>query len=562
MEHVKIAPLEPFDWKSLEPFYQKLLEENLTAERVPEWLQAWSDLENIISEAWSVAHRAKNENTNDEAAEQSYLHLVENVDPHHQRTYQALTEKLLGVTNYVPLPEHQQILRCFQVEAKLFREANIPIQQEINKLTTQFDKLNGSLMAELDGRQITLAEAQGLLSEPDRTLRERAWRAITAAKNSIAEECDEIFLKLLKLRRQLAHNAGFADYRTYKWQEFKRFDYTPQDSLEFVASIEKEVTPLLNEIWEKRKQKLGVEPLRPWDLEVDPDSRPPLKAAKTTKELEDGLERIFTNLGPGLGQQFASMRNGWLELEPRPGKVSNIGYCGYFPLSKMPYIFYNLTGTHADVSVLLHEMGHAFHDFAMGASQPLVWNRYWTSSEFAEVASQAMELLTLPLLEKENGGFFSKEDAQRAREDQLLHVLMLFGVARGEAFQHWLYTEAPEDVTIEQINQKHTEIERRFRPFLAWQGLEKEWAKTWQYVHLFLTPFYMLDYAFAYLGAIQIWQNSLEDKNKALEQYRYALSLGSSRPLPELFEAAGAKFAFDRKTVRELVQFVKSQMLQ
>jgi oligoendopeptidase F len=517
----------------------------LTPERVPAWLQEWSDLEAILSEAWSTAHRATNENTTDEDAEKAFLHLVENVDPLHHRIYQALTEKLLAVKNDEPLLEHQQMLRRFRVDAELFREANIPVQQDIEKLTTQFDKLNGSLMIELDGRQITVAEAQGLLSEPDRALRERAWRAVAKASSSIAKECDDIFLKLLALRRQLARNAGFADYRAYRWQEFKRFDYTP---------------PLLGEIWEKRKQRLGVDTLRPWDLEVDPDSRPALKPAKTTAELEDGLERMFTNLDPMLGQQFGMMRQGWLELEPRPGKLANVGYCDYFYVSKMPYIFYNLRGTYTDVWVLLHEMGHAFHDFAMGAAQPLIWNCRWTSSEFAEVGSQAMELLTLPLLEKEKGGFFSKEDARRARENQLLHILGIFGVARGEAFQHWLYTEAPEDVTIEQINQKYVEIDQRFRGFVDWQGLEKERAKTWQYVHLFVSPFYMLDYAIAYLGAIQIWQNSLTDKKKALEQYRYALSLGASRPLPELFEAAGAKFAFDQKTVRDLVQFVVSQM--
>ncbi len=559
MEQTVIKPRELFDWKTVEPFYQKLLEENLTPERVPAWLQEWSDLESIITEAWSVAHRAKNEDTTDEAAEKAYLHLVENVDPLHHRIYQALTEKLLAV-NYEPLPEHQQMMRRFRINVELFREENLSVQQEIAKLSAQYDKLNGSLIVELDGKHITVAKAQGKLSEPDRALRERAWRAIAKASSSIAEECDDIFLKLLALRRQLARNAGFADYRAYRWQELKRFDYTPQDCLELVVSIEQEVVPLLSQLWEKRRQRLGMDTLRPWDLDVDPESRPALKPAKTTKELEEGLERIFTNLDPELGRQFAAMRNGWLELEPRPGKVANVGYCSYFPVSKMPYIFYNLQGTYTDVWALLHEMGHAFHDFAMGAAQSLIWDQRWTSSEFAEVSSQAMELLTLPLLEKEKGGFFSREDARRAREEQLLHILMLFGVARGEAFQHWLYTEAPEDVTIEQINQKYVETDQRFRPFVDWQGLEKEQAKTWQYVHLFVSPFYMLDYAIAYLGAIQIWQNSLKDKKKALTQYRYALSLGASRPLPELFEAAGARFAFDPETVRELVQFVKSQM--
>jgi oligoendopeptidase F len=253
------------------------------------------------------------------------------------------------------------------------------------------------------------------------------------------------------------------------------------------------------------------------------------------------------------------MRQGWLELEPRPGKVANVGYCGYFPISKMPYIFYNLLGNYTDIWVLLHEMGHAFHNFAMGASQKLIWNS-WVSTEFAEVGSQAMELLALPFLKTEQGGFFTDKEITRVTEEQLLRVLMLFRVARAEAFQHWLYTEAPEHVTIKQIDEEYLELEKRFTPFVNYQGLEEQLSKSWQYVHIFSIPFYMLDYAIAYLGAIQIWQNSLKDKKRALEQYRYALSLGASRPLPELFAAAGAKFAFDKHTVRELVQFVKSQM--
>jgi oligoendopeptidase F len=556
MNQPVIKPRERFDWGSVEPLYQKLLEENLSAEGVPAWLQKWSDLEDVIWEAQAVAMTTKHANTADEAAEKAYLHFVEHVAPAHTRVSQELTKKLLAV-NYQPSLEHEQMIGHFRAVAELFREENVAVQQKIEAVLSEFDKLNGGLMVELGGEKLTVPMNSSKLHEPDRALRERAWRAYLKAQQSVSKELGEHFLNIIKYRRELAENAGLTNYRAYRWKELNRTDYTPEDCLEFISSIAHEVTPILAGLWEERKDLMGIEELRPWDMYADPQARSPLKPFATVEELEDGLERMFMNLDPVLGQQFASMRNGWLDIEGRPNKLSGIGYCTDFPLSKMPFIYHNVNSTNTDVWVMLHEIGHAFQAFA--SHDALVWNR-WPGAEFSEVASQAMELLTLPYLEKNNGGFYTPEDVVRARENQLVRVLSIFpSVAQMATFQHWLYSEDSGDVTLEQIDDYWLTLGSRFYPYINWQGLDDVRKKGWQ-AFAFYVPFYDLDYAIAYLGAIQIWQNSLNNKQKALEQYRYALSLGSSRSLPKLFEAAGAKFAFDRKTVRELVQFVKSQM--
>jgi oligoendopeptidase F len=548
-----IKPSEFFDWESLEPRYKMLLDEPLTAENIPAWLEKWSDLEKILAEVWAVAQRSKHENTADEAAEKVYLHLVDNITPHAARYTQALTEKLLAVESYTPLAEHQQFFRRFQTDVKLFREENIPLQQEIAKLISQYETLDGSLMVDWDDTQIAIPHLWSKRHNPDRTIRERAWRKEIEARQTISEELDKHFFEMFKLRHALAKNAGFDDYRSYRWQELKRFDYTPHDSLELIESIEQEVIPVLSSIWEKRKQQMKVESLRPWDVQAPLDSREALQPFTTTQELEDGLEHIFSNLDPTLRKQFASMRNGWLDLESRPGKMSMVGYCQDFPVSKMPYIYYSLTGIHTDVWVMLHEMGHAFHIFAF--NDHLIWNQ-WPSVEFSEVASQAMEFLALPYFEKDKGGFYSTQDTQRAKEEQLMRVLMFFpGAARTEAFQHWLYTHDPQTLSAKQIEAKWLELGHRFYPFINWQGLDQERRKSWHDA----STFDNLSYGIAFLGAIQIWQNSLIDPRKALEQYAHALSLGASRSLPELFAAAGAKFAFDRATVHELIGFVNDQ---
>ena len=269
--------------------------------------------------------------------------------------------------------------------------------------------------------------------------------------------------------------------------------------------------------------------------------------------------RIFNRLDPELAEQFSSLRGGWLDLETREGKVPGLGYQSFFPKSKKPYVYHSVNKTHGDVTVLVHEAGHAFHSLASVGRNDLVWN-FYPGMEFAEVASQTVELLTLPYLSRDEGGFYNDEDAARARREGLERVLMLLPyLAKSDAFQHWVYTEAPEDVSIEQLDAKWLELSERFDPGVDWSGLARERAKGWHYFHIFAVPFYMLEYAFAWLGAIQIWRSALEDPRAALRKYRAALALGGTRPLPELFETAGARFAFDRETVGKLMRCVYSE---
>ena len=544
-------------WSTYEPRYEDLISCDLSPEAVPAWLKSWSDLEKDVREAYATLMRAKDENTADKAAEASYLRFIREVMPKFKVAVQGLKTKLLDVEGYQPQSEHAQMLRRLRNEADLFREENVALQTELEALGNEFNKLTGALTVELDGETLTLPQAERRLLEPDRALRERAWRAAEAAKAEVVPALDDLFLKLLPLRRRIAENARLPDYRAYRWRAFDRFDYTPEDNLRLIDAIEKEVVPLVAERREARRRALRVKSLRPWDLAVAPQSRPPLEPFRTTDELEAGLVRIFSRLDPELGAQFAAMRGGWLDLEPRKGKVPGLGYQMTFPKSNKTYIYHSAVGTHTDVWVLLHEAGHAFHALAASAQHDLIWNRD-TGMEFAEIASQAMELLALPYLEKDEGGFYTAEEAARAREEQLERVLrLLVNTARGEAFQHWLYAEAPEDVTVRELDETWAGLCGRFDTAVDWSGSEKERAKGWQQGVIFQIPFYMLDYAMAYLGALQVWRNSLEDKEKALRRYREALSLGGSRPLPELFEAVGARFDFDREMVGELVQFVR-----
>ena len=546
-------------WSQFGAAYDDLETRTLTLDNVDTWLHDWSELEKEVTERYAALSRAKNEDTRDKAAEEAYLSFVSEVIPPMETAGQKLKTKFLGLEGFEPEAEHTEFVKHFRNEADLFREENVSLLAEEIALSSEYDKLMGGLKVELDGETLTIPEAERKLLDPDRNLRERAWRGVENAKLSVSDEADTLFLKLLKLRRQLAENAGCSDYRDYRWRQFNRFDYTPEESRQFHDSIASEAVPLVAKVRDERREEMDLPVLRPWDLAVDPQARPALEPFETVTELEEGLARIFRRLDPELAEQFNTLRDGWLDLEAREGKVPGLGYQSFFPKQQKPYIYWTTNGTHRDVWVLVHEAGHAFHSLASVHRNDLVWN-FYPGMEFAEVASQTMELLTLPYLNKDEGGFYNEEDAARARREGLERTLhQLPGQAHSDAFQHWLYAEAPEDVSIEELDAKWTELSETFSPDVDWTGLERERAKGWHYFHIFAVPFYMLEYAYAWLGAIQIWQNALSDPQGALEKYRAALALGGTRPLPDLFETAGARFAFDRETVGELMQFVYSQ---
>ncbi len=552
--------INPHDWNTVAPHFEALNAEELAAENVSDWLLHWSDLEKILGEAGATAGRAKSEDTTDAAAEASYLNFVQKIVPEWTVAAQQLKTKLLEMPGYTPPPDQTQFLRRLRNDADLFQAENVPIQAQLQTLANDYDKLTGPMTVTLHGEELTLPQAEQLGLATDRAVREEAWRAVQGRWMQSRADLDALYLQMLPLRRQLAQNAGLSDYRAFIWRALRRFDYTPEDSLAFGAAIEAEVVPLSQKILEQRRQDLGVETLRPWDLNVDPEGRTPLRPFADVAELEAGTAQIFAQVDPELGADFERLRSGFLDLDSRKGKAPG-GYCSFFPKTGLPYIFMNAVGTESDIRTLLHEGGHAFHGLASSAAQPLLWNR-GAPMEFNEVASMAMELLALPYLEKDRGGFYSPEEADRARREQLEKiVLFLPYMAVVDGFQHWVYADAPEDVTAADMDAQWDKLWTRFMGGVDWSGLDAERVSGWhRKLHIFTVPFYYVEYGLAQLGALQVWRNALADQSNAVKQYRSALALGNTRPLPDLYAAAGARLAFDRATVGELTRLVASHL--
>ena len=552
--------INPHAWNTVAPFFDALAAEELTAETIGDWLTRWSELEKVLGEAGAAAGRAKSEDTTNADAEAKYLNFVQKIMPQWTIAAQALKTKLLDVPDFTPPPDQEQFVRRLRNDADLFRESNVSIQAELQTLANEYSKLTGAMTVTLHGEELTLPQAEQRGMDTDRNVREDAWRVVQSRWLESREALDALYLQMLPLRRQLAQNAGLPNYRAYMWRSLRRFDYTPEDSLAFGAAIEAEVVPLATKILEKRRQSLGLDTLRPWDLNVDPEGRTPLRPFADVAALEEGTAQIFSQVDPDLGQDFEKIRQGFLDLDSRKGKAPG-GYCSFFPKTGLPYIFMNAVGTESDIRVLLHEGGHAFHGLASSAAQPLLWNR-GAPMEFNEVASMAMELLALPYLEKDKGGFYTPEDAVRARQEQMEKiVLFLPYMAVVDGFQHWVYADAPDSVTAADLDAKWGQLWTRFMGGVDWSGLEAERVSGWhRKLHIFTVPFYYVEYGLAQLGALQVWRNALADQADAVRRYRAALALGNTRPLPELYAAAGARLAFDQETVGELAQLVAAHL--
>jgi oligoendopeptidase F len=226
----------------------------------------------------------------------------------------------------------------------------------------------------------------------------------------------------------------------------------------------------------------------------------------------------------------------------------------------MPLIFMNAVGIDSDLTTLLHESGHAFHSFE-ASKLPILFQRH-PGSEVAEVASMSMELLAAPFIDKANGGYYSDEEARRSRTELLEGIVLFFPhCVSVDAFQHWVYID-DEGRDADARDAKWLELRRRFEgDAVDWSGLDAERVARWyQQPHFFAAPFYYIEYGIAQLGALQVWRNSLRDRGDAVRKYREALALGATRPMPDLFKAAGARMIFDSQGMKELIGLVEQEL--
>lgn len=561
-----------WDWEQFASYYDDLLARDVTSDNVADWLAQWSQVDSLFAEVSSRLRLAFDQDTTDEQAEKRYFDFIENVIPAAREKGQLLKKKLLQSGASTPQMDRLGMtmpLRKMRAEVELFREENLRLSVELDKLGSRYQKMVGNQTVQWQGEELTIPQLRPHLNDPERSVRKDVWRLARDRRLEDRAALNELWQEMMPLRRQMAENAGCADFREYRWKELHRFDYTPDDAQQFHEAIAEICVPAATRIFEGHRERLGLQSLRPWDLSdgeharpVDGPEEPLLKPYENAEEFLSKSAALFRQVDSELGANYETMvREELLDVENRAGKAPG-GYCTYFPAAKRPFIFMNAVGMHDDVQTMLHEAGHAFHAFA--ASELPYRQQRFSPMEFNEVASMAMELLASPYLSGngDESAFYSEEDAARARLEHLEETILFWPyMAVVDAFQHWAYTHADEATDPEKCDTQWTELWLRYLPGVEWSGLDEFVATGWhRKLHIFEVPFYYVEYGMASLGAVQVWMNAQEDQAGALAQYREALALGGTAPLPELFATAGARFAFDTKTVGEVVSFLEEKI--
>ena len=545
-------------WEDVLPYFEALATRPLDGSNVEAWLADWSAFESLLSEAGALASFAYTCDTSDPAREQAQLRFGTQISPKAREQRVRLQERLVELD--YERPGLETTVQRFRNQMELFNAANVPLFAQLSKLETEWSKINGAMTVDWDGEEKTPSQLLPFLQSNDRALRERAFKLRARPYIEQRDPLADIFNRMYDLRQQVARNAGFENFRDFTHREKNRFDYTPEDCLRFHEAVETAVLPAVKRIMERRRRQMGLDSLRPWDVTADTIGRPALKPFEDIPTFIDRAGAVFGRVDPDFRTYYRSMADAQLlDLDNRKGKAPG-AYCQTLAFRKMPLIFMNAVGVDRDVSTLLHESGHAFHSIE-ASRLPLLFQRH-PGSEMAEVASMSMELLAAPFIGRDSGGYYSEEDSRRSRAELLEGIVLFFPhCASVDAFQHWIYLDR-DGRDAGARDRKWLELRRRFEgPSVDWNGLDAERIARWyQQPHFFSSPFYYIEYGIAQLGALQVWRNSVRDRGQAVRKYREALALGATRPLPELFQAAGARLIFDSDGMGELISLVEQEL--
>lgn len=544
-------------WAEIGPWYEKLQNWPIaSADDLKAWMKAKDELDAAVGQIGNKRYVAMTLRTDDPACEQAHLAFVRDIEPHLKPIAQNLRNMYLDSPFRKDLPVGMFTLmeRALENRKSLYREANIPRETQVSELTQQYQKLVGAMTVPWRDQERTPAQMAPLLEETDRATRTEAWLVVALRRLRDKQQFDDLFDSLHRLRLEIGREAGFASFTDFSYKNRERFDYGVPEAEAFQTAVAEFVVPLSRQIQERRRTQLGLERLRPWDLAVDPLGRAPLRPFREEEQLAAGVSHILGQVDPELAGQFEFMRKArLLDLANRKGKAPG-GYQTTFEEDRLPFIFMNAVGLDGDLRTLLHECGHAFHALASRSAEPAAYRE--SPMEFCEVASMSMELLGAKQLE----AFYNPPDANRSYR-QLLEgiVLILPWIAQVDAFQHMIYKQA--EPSREQRRDDWRTLMARFGGEVDWSGLEEIRDYTWhRQLHIFLYPFYYIEYGIAQLGALQVWKSFRHDPARAVAAYKHALSLGGSQTLPKLFEAAGAKFDFSADTIRPLMDLIGEEL--
>ncbi len=545
-------------WDDIASYYEQLTDRNIEdREALLKWMADRSETDAALDEEYRWRYIRQTCDTEDETHTKVYENFIEHIMPKWMSATNTLNKKMAACPYVQDLDKDRfyVYLRNLKTQLQIFREENIPLSQQTQLKSQEYGSIIGAMTITHDGHEYTLPQAAVFLQNQDRELRQTIFEKTAHRRLQDRDKLNNLFNELVQIRHQMALNAGFSNFRDYMFAELGRFDYDVKACEQFHEAIKTEVLPLVKQIHQKRKAQLKVDALYPYDLEVDAQNLSALKPFTTQEELVKKSIECLNTADTFFGQCISIMNNmDYLDLSSRKGKAPG-GYNMTLPEIGVPFIFMNAAGTQRDVETMLHEAGHAVHSFLM---RDLQYNfDQDISSETAELASMSMELMTFDGLD----AYYNEMDKKRAIETHLEGIItMLPWIALVDKFQHWIYLHPTH--TTEQRENKWAELHEELSSGeVSWEGYDDLRKCFWQkQLHIFEVPFYYIEYGIAQLGAIAVWRNFKQDKHKAIQDYKDALSLGNTKSIPEIYKAAGVEFNFSREYVRELMQFLKSEL--
>jgi oligoendopeptidase F len=543
----------------LDPRFDDLLHRPLaTVADLEGWLLDESELMSAIAGELARRYVRMTRSTDDATAKQAYLAMEQQVMPHVKVRSNELDRRFLAtpLLHELDAARYETTIRRRRTQAEIFRPENTELQRQESELQTRQQEIMGGITVVFDGATRTLQQLAPYLERQERDVRESAWRASLQARQQHWPALEDLFDQLVALRTQMGRNAGHPTYTPFRFLELGRYDYDAASCRRLHDAIAECVVPAVKELDRRRAQRLGLPRLRPWDLEVDPEGRPPLRPFADEASLIALTRRILVAVAPMHGEWIDELsRRGLLDLMSRKGKAPG-GYQYQLEDERVPFIFANAVGVHHDVQTLLHECGHAFHSLRC-RELPLMSQRDY-AIEIAETASMSMELMGLEHL----GAVYAPDDVARVRRKHLEGVLRtLTWIASIDAIQHWIYANPTHKR--EERRAAWLDIRRRFGSDVDWSGLGDALAMQWiGQGHLFQHAFYYVEYAIAQLAALQVWARYRREPAKALADHGKGLALGGSRPLPELFAAMGVRFDLGPDALQPLVDDVMREIGQ
>ena len=550
--------LEVDSWEKLECYFKELIEANISSvEQLEKWLLNRSELEAVIEEEQAWRYIKMNIDTTDSKLSQDFSFWIKEISPKVAPYSHQLNKKVYEseFINELDQEKYFIYLRGLKKAIEIYRDENIPLFVEMETKQQEYGAIAAQMSVEIDGEKMTMQKAAQYLKDTNRSKREEVFNLINERRQQDVDKLDKLFDELIQLRQQIARNSGFENYRDYKFAAMGRFDYTPEDCFNFHKAIENEIVPIIESFDLERKKQMNLEEYKPWDTSVDSLGKTPLKPFEDGKDLIEKSIKCFENLRPYYGQCLEIMKEmKHLDLESKNGKAPG----GFnYPLYEIgvPFIYMNAVGSQRDLVTMVHEGGHAIHSFL---SRDLELCEFKSvPSEVAELASMSMELISMDTW---NEFYQDENDLKRAKKEQMKKVLEgLPWIAAIDKFQHWIYTN---DHTADERRKQWKKIMTELSSsVIDWNDNQDAFLNLWQkQLHLFEVPFYYIEYGMAQLGAIAMWRSFKKIGEKALDNYDEALKLGYTKSIGELYQTAGIEFDFSQKYVRELADFINSQI--